>query len=142
MQIKFKINSELKDELVLEKLKLVLFKSMLKMQQLATINAPVDTGRLKNSINLNPSSPGFLKYNLADGTDYGVDVEYGTNPHFISPKNLEAWSRRVLKDQGAAFAVANKIARFGTPAQPFFRPALVQVKEIWVPRYFNQVLGK
>jgi len=129
-------------KLTIEQLKMVLFKSMIKMQELATINAPVDTGRLRNSINLRPATPGYKNYVLADGTDYGSHVEYGTKPHWTSAENLKGWSRRVLKDTGAAYAIAGAIAKRGTEAQPFFRPALDQVKIVWIPRYFNQVFNK
>lgn len=142
MKLKLNIQSELNRDATIDQLKMVLFKSMIKMQELATINAPVDTGRLRNSINLNPATPGFGSYVLSDGVEYGSSVEYGTSPHFTSPKNLTDWSRRVLRDEGAAFAIAAKIAKFGTEAQPFFRPALDQVKLVWIPRYFEQVLAK
>lgn len=130
------------DKEVVEKLKIVLFKSMIKMQQLATINVPVDTGRLRNSINLSPPRPGSSRYKLVAGSEYAAHVEYGTKPHWTSAENLKGWSRRVLKDEGAAYAVAGAIAKRGTEAQPFFRPALDQVKIVWVPRYFEQVFSK
>ncbi len=142
MKLKLNIQSELNKDLTFDQLRKVLFKSMIKMQELATINAPVDTGRLRNSINLNPATPGFDSYVLSEGTDYGPDVEFGTSPRIVNPAELKDWSRRVLKDENASFAVAAKIAKFGTPAQPFFRPALSQVKMVWMPRYFQQVLSK
>jgi len=142
MKINFNVKSQIDKELTINQLKQVLFKSMLKMQELATINCPVDTGRLRNSINLRPSTPGYTTYQLADGTDYGVNLEFGTSPHFTSASNLKDWSRRVLSDEKAAYAVRNAIAKRGTEAQPFFRPALIQVKKIWVKRYFEEVLGK
>jgi len=77
MRIKFNIQSEVNKELTIDQLKTVLFKSMIKMHELAAINCPVDTGRLRNSINLKPSTIGYTSYTLSDGTDYGVDVEYG-----------------------------------------------------------------
>ncbi len=138
MQIKFNIKGELKDEEIIEKIKLVLFKSMIKMQELATINCPVDKGRLRNSIHLNPTSPGYFRYFLRDGVQYGSDVEYGTSPHIIRPKSAKA-----LKFSSKGKTIfSKKINHPGTPAQPFFRPALDQVKTVWVGRYFEQVLGK
>lgn len=138
----FNIKNQISKKATVDQLKMVLFKSMVKMQELATINCPVDTGRLRTSINLKPSTFGYSKYLLIDGTDYGVDVEFGTSPHWTSAKNLQGWSRRVLNDKGAAFAIAAKIAKKGTEAQPFFRPALDQVKIVWVPRYYEQTLKK
>lgn len=142
MRLKFTIKSKTETEKALEGLKMVLFKSMIKMHELATINCPVDTGRLRSSIILKPMSPGYKDYVLSDGVDYGIHVEYGTSPHYLSPSNLKGWSRRVLGKESIAFAVANKIAREGTEAQPFFRPALDQVKNVWIKRYFEQEFRK
>jgi len=69
-------------------------------------------------------------------------VVHNTSPHITSAENLKGWSRRVLHNENAAYAVMKAIAKRGTEAQPFFRPSLDQVKTIWVPRYFNQILGK
>ena len=142
MNIKFNLKVKLNKEDIIEKAKLVLFHSMVKMHELATNNAPVDTGHLRASIKIFPSSPGAKSYVLADGVDYGIHLEFGTSPHYVSPKNLQAWAKRVLGNKNAAFAVARKIAIRGVEAKPFFRPALFQVKEIWIPRYFNQVFSK
>lgn len=111
----------------------VLFNAMNKMQNLAKQRAPVDTGRLRSSINLEPVRLAN-EYLLACGVDYGVYVEYGTSPHFPPISPLKKWSRRVLGNEGAAYAVRNKISKQGTPAQPFFRPALAEVKNIHLPR--------
>ena len=138
MRVKFNIQSEVKKEQTIEHLKMVLFRSMIKMHELAIINCPVDTSRLRNSIILKPTTPGYKKYVLADGVTYGIDVEFGTSPHYLSPENLKGWSRRVLKNEGAAFAVAAAIAKRGTEAQPFMRPSLDQVKNIWIKRYMEQ----
>ena len=142
MKIKFGVSSNIKKEETIKQAKLVLFKAMVKMHELATLNAPVDTGMLRSSIKLFPSTPGATEYVLADGVEYGIHLEFGTSPHYVSGKNLEAWAKRVLGNKGAAYAVARKIAMKGVEAKPFFRPALFQVKEIWIPRYFNQVFSK
>lgn len=142
MRLKFSIKSEVNSKEAVEHLKMVLFKSMVKMHELATINCPVDTGRLRTSIILKPTSPGYDQYMLSDGVDYGIHVEYGTSPHYMSPANLKGWSRRVLGKESMAFAVAAKIAKKGTEAQPWMRPALDQVKQIWVKRYFEREFSK
>lgn len=130
------------NDAVKEKLKIVLFKSMMKMTELAVINAPFDTGALSASINLQPPRPGYSRYILRAGKEYAADVEYGTSPHHVSPDDLAGWAKRVLGDEDKAFAVAEGIGRKGTEAQPFMRPALDQVKIVWVPRYFEQVFSK
>jgi len=141
MKLNFNIKTYIDKDLTIEQLKIVLFKSMLKMHELATMNCPVDRGRLQNSIILTPATPGYDSYLLADGVEYGEDVEYGTAPHMVAIKELKDWSRRVIGDEGAAYGVAAKIAKEGTDAQPFFRPAMDQVKNIWVERFTAQVFG-
>ncbi|MEK0335809.1 MAG: hypothetical protein QQN41_00030 [Nitrosopumilus sp.] len=142
MNLKFNINWEIKNRETEEKVKLVLFDCMVKMHELATINAPVDVGTLKASIKLFPSVPGFKSYVLADGVTYGIHMEFGTRPHYISAKHLKGWAKRVLGDEGAAYPVAKKIALLGVEAQPFMRPALDQVKNIWVERFWNREFNK
>ncbi len=109
MKIKISVNSKLNKGEVLNKLKKVLFNSMLKMHELAVTYVPVDTGRLRNSLNIFPFSPGFSKYEFAAGTDYAPHVEFGT---------------------------------IKTHAQPFMRPAFIQVKNIWVKRFLNKEFAK
>ena len=142
MKIKFNVNSKIKKEETIKQVKSVLFMSMVKMHELATLNAPVDTGLLRSTIRLFPSVPGATEYVLADGVEYGVDLEFGTSPHYVSGKNLESWAKKVLGNKGAAYAVARKIAKVGTEAQPFFRPALDQVKDVWIKRYWERELAK
>lgn len=121
--------------------KKVLWLSMHKMWELMLLRCPVDTGRLKNSININPKSSGFSNYTIADGVKYGVDVEYGTTPRYVDIDDLKGWAKRKLGDEGLAGAVQNKIAEKGQNAQPFFRPAISEVKSIWLPYYWHKVYG-
>ncbi|NOR84996.1 hypothetical protein GQ473_02670 [archaeon] len=67
-----------------EKAKLVLWKCMNKMDEIATRTVAVDTGRLKNSIHLTPMQKGAREYILSDGVDYGIHLEYGT--YKLSPQ--------------------------------------------------------
>ena len=137
MKLNFNIKSEVNKKLTIGQLQLVLFRSMLKMQELATINAPFDTGRLSASIHLTPSVEGYSSYLLSDGVDYGVDVEFGTSPHIIKPKG----NALKFKIDGKTI-FSRKVMHPGTEAQPFFRPALDQVRKIWIPRFVDQTLSK
>ncbi|MFW5902910.1 MAG: HK97 gp10 family phage protein [archaeon] len=139
MRINFKVSSEVDKEIALEKMKKVLFKSMMKMHELAVMKCPVDTGRLRESLSVTPMEEGHEEYNLTDGVKYGKDIEYGTSPHYVSPEALKGWSRRVLGDEGASYPVAKKIAQEGTNPQPYFRPALKEVKDIHVKKIFKRV---
>lgn len=138
LEIKWNINKKLTEE----QAKRVLFNCMLKLQELAVLNAPVDTGRLKSTIKFYPTASGFSEYVLTDGVDYGIHMEYGTVPHYVSAKHLKDWARRVLGDENAAYPVAKKIAEVGVEAHPFFRPALIQVKNIWVKRFMEKSFSK
>jgi len=132
---------------VLDKSKMVLFKSMVKMEELAKMRAPVDTGNLKNRIHLEPSFFGADVYVLSDGVIYGIDLEYGNRPHNVPLKPLINWVKRkgIRSDEGhqIAFAkyVQEKIRLEGVNAQPFFRPALHEVQFKWVPLITKQVFG-
>ena len=119
----------------------VLYRSMVKMEEIAKYKAPVDTGNLRARIHLNPAHPGANSYVLSDGVEYGIHVEYGTNPHYVPIKPLKEWSKRVLGDEDIAYAIRHKIAAKGTQAQPFFRPSVHEVMYKWLPRIKEQVFG-
>ncbi|WP_369183326.1 HK97 gp10 family phage protein [Streptomyces sp. Y1] len=80
---------------------------------------PVNTGRLRSSIQAVPAG-GRFRFSVTIGTNvtYAADVEYGTAPHVIVPKN-----KRALYWPGAAHPVA-KVNHPGTQARPFMRPAV------------------
>ena len=78
MNIKFRVNTELDDDVIRQMAKNVLWKSVLKIHALSSRIVPVDTGRLKGSLHVSPSASGSLKYRVGDGVNYGVHIEYGT----------------------------------------------------------------
>jgi HK97 gp10 family phage protein len=90
---------------------------------------PVNTGRLRSSIVQVPSG-GRFTFTVTIGTnvEYAADVEYGTAPHVIYPKDKKA-----LFWPGAAHPVA-KVNHPGTRAQPFMRPA-VALAETFLRKY-------
>ena len=102
------MKSELKPEILFSIQKDLLFQVMLKLQTLVKINAPVDTGRLRNSIKLEPIMKGAITYTVSDGVDYGVHQEYGT---------------------------------IKMMSHPFFRPALDEVYNYWIPKFWNDALS-
>ncbi len=51
--------------------------------------------------------------------DYAKFVEEGTAPHFPPIEPLKKWARRVLGDEGAAYAVQKKIGEKGTEPKKF-----------------------
>lgn len=94
---------------------------------------PVDTGRLRASI-VHRVEGGGRSVGMVIGTNvsYAADVEYGTAPHVIVPKN-----RKALYWPGAAHPVA-KVNHPGTRAQPFMRPA-VEMTPIFFRRNIERV---
>jgi len=135
MKISFSIQSKVDKELTIDQLRKVLFKSMIKMQELAVFNCPWDTGRLSGGIKIYPTTIGFNDYFLYDTVEYAEAIEFGTDPHIIKIKN-----KKVLANKKQGIIFGKEVKHPGTEAQPFFRPALDQVKGIWVARYFDQVL--
>lgn len=142
MRLSFKVTYEQGDVDLKEVGKRVLWRAMNKMHELATRYVPVNEGALKASIKLSPKYPGAVSYILSVGVDYGIHLEFGTRPHWIPIKPLKEWSRLVLGDEDAAYAVQAAIAKRGTRAQPFMRPAYLQVKDFWLEIFWNEELAR
>ncbi len=138
MKITFNVSSKIEKQEIFDKLQKVLFLSMIKMEELAVINCPVDTGRLRGSINMLPRSPGYSLYNLVAGVMYAAAIEFGTSPHVIMPVSKKALA---FKMDGKNIVV-KKVMHPGSEAQPFMRPALDQVKGIWIKKYFDRVFAQ
>ena len=88
---------------------------------------PVDTGRLRGSINTTvdtASVPLWAKVSTA--VLYANYVELGTRPHFPPPGALDTWARRHGFENG--FVVARIIAMKGTKARYMFRDGLEKAK--------------
>jgi hypothetical protein len=79
---------------------------------------PVDTGRLRDSLDAEVQGK-VLRVGSRD-VNYATDVEMGTAPHVIVPRNKKA-----LHWPGAAHPVA-KVNHPGTAPRPYLRPALLQ----------------
>lgn len=94
----------------------------LKIVSEAKKRCPVDTGRLRNSIHSDLTSDGF-GIRVGTNVNYAPDVEFGTKPHTIKPKDSEAL--RWEDENGEHFA--KKVEHPGTEAQPFLRPAIDKV---------------
>lgn len=79
---------------------------------------PVDTGRLRDSL-MSEVHGKTLRVGSRD-VNYATDVEMGTAPHVILPRNKKA-----LHWPGAAHPVA-RVNHPGTQPRPYLRPALLQ----------------
>lgn len=68
-------------------------------------------------------------------------VEYGSAPHYPPIEPLKNWARRVLGDEGAAYAVQQKIGKYGTPPRPFVRPGREAQRRYLAERGIGHRLG-
>ena len=97
-------------------------KSAIMVQGDARILVPVDTGRLRNSIayEVQPTGDGVVA-KVGTGVVYARYVEEGTAPHFPPVSAVAGWANRHGIEP---FLVARAIARHGTKARPYLKPAL------------------
>lgn len=89
----------------------------LRLQNELILACPVDTGVLRNSIKVIPSSDGFGL--IIWMVQYGKHVEFGVPPHIIRPKDKQA-----LKFKGGKkgeFVFAKTIKHPGSRPNPFIR---------------------
>lgn len=130
------LNLDRQAEMTKAEAKKVLYLSMKKMEQLAKIRAPVDTGILRRSINLTPKFEGAELYTLADGTEYGVHVEFGT------PSMIQAHGEHDPKNPVTDWEAKRKRGGGAGQTLPFMRPAKLEVEFIWVKHYWNKVFNQ
>ena len=84
------------------------------IQSRARENAPVDTGRLRNSIGIKSEGPRMRI--IGANTDYAEYVEKGTRPHFVPAQYIGGWAARHGFPAGSGLLVSGK-------AQPYMKPA-------------------
>lgn len=130
----------------IEKAKKVLWLSMHKMEELAKKFAPSYIGHLRRSINLSPISEGSTEYILSVAVSYAEDLEYGNTPRNVPIRPLLKWVERKGIRTGKSvypFAkyVQEKIRKEGVNAQPYMRPAKLEVETVWVKTYWAQVMA-
>ena len=99
-----------------ERLERALPEIAIRMQNELMLVAPVDTGRLKNSIKVKSTSEGLIIWMV----DYGKFVEFGTPPHIIKPTEKKALKFKVKKESGK-IVFAKKVRHPGTRPNPFIR---------------------
>ena len=115
-------------------LRTALNRSAIDIKETAKSEAPVAFGKLKGSIKHDVKKYEAMVW---ASEKYAPFVEYGTKPHFPPIAPLERWAQLKLGNSALAWAVAKKIARVGTEAQPFFFPA-VRSNVGNIQRYFEE----
>ena len=85
----------------------------------AQATVAVDTGNLKNSIGVDPVDD-WMGFEAGPTANYGADVEYGTEPHEIRPRDAKAlhWVDSEGQDM-----FRRRVWHPGTAPQPYMRPA-------------------
>ena len=94
-------------------------KTALEVERSAKQNAPVDTGTLRSSIQTAPA--GVAEYLVGTNIEYAPDVEFGTDPHVITPDEADALA---FEGSDGELVFTQRVEHPGTPAQPFLRPAV------------------
>ena len=95
---------------------------VIEAQRQLKANDTIVTGDLYNSLQTEASQQG-LRMAVGSTSEYAPYVEFGTGPHFPPPDAIRAWCRmRGIPDR-AVWPICLKIAREGTPEQPFLWPA-------------------
>ena len=100
--------------------------------------APKARGELTRSIIPERLGPG--RFRVTAGTDYAAVVELGGRPggwpsmraiiEWMRVRNIQPAGPHVRDERDLAFVLRRAIARRGTPAQPYLKPA---ADELWPP---------
>ena len=133
----FTSKSNIDKTIVLERLKKVLFQSMIDIREVAKRKAPFKTGFLRKEIKLFPESFGETEYELISGAPYSEPNEFGTSPYIILPDSKKA----LAFDVNGKKVFSKKVNHPGIRAQPFMRPALLLGKTQIVQNNYNRFFG-
>jgi len=89
--------------------------------------APVDTGRLRASITTDLiEKRGIPMVKVGTNVEYAPYVEFGTDPHVITPDSKEALQWTDPETGEPVFA--KRVEHPGTESQPFLLPAVDAVR--------------
>lgn len=97
-------------------------------QEIIIENGTSDTSGLL--ISGNPPYEEDNKIKISYDAPHAMPIEYGTEPHMPPVTPIMRWVQRKLgvhnrkKAYSIAWAIATKIKKHGTDAQPFLRPAM------------------
>ena len=86
------------------------------------VEAPVDTGRLRNSITILERKEGKIVVGV--NAKYGAALQGGTDPYWPPIEPLKRWARMKLGAESLAYAVQQKIAKEGITANPYVSRAI------------------
>ncbi len=127
---------------IVEKLEKALPEIARRIQNELTLAAPVDAGRLRNSIKVKAEGNSLVIWMVG----YGKFVEFGTPPHVITPENKKALKFEVGrierlkgKKKGKKEVIVKKVKHPGTRPNPFIRNILQnKLKKIIIEEIMKQ----
>lgn len=91
------------------------------------LEAPVDTGRLRQSIQIQAVDE--TSFYVGTNLNYAKHIQFGAPPHRPHWTSLLKWTRRKLgEDEARASQIFLKIAAEGTDANPFVDRAMDNVR--------------
>jgi len=144
-----------------QKVKAITAATALEISAEASQNAPVNLGKLKQSINAQKESEYFWTVNV--NVDYGAFVEFGTGAKVSVPSELseiaqaykgirggnfqelvdriEDWCKQKGIDIKAAYVIAVSILEKGIEPQPYLYPAFVKGKKQYLSDLQNTLLS-
>lgn len=107
------------------------------VQALARRFVPVDLGALRLSISKDIVQRGAqVIVHVGPTQPYGLDIEQGRPPHYVSPAALAPWAKRKGLNP---YAISKSIEKKGTRAQPYMGPALEKTEGLQ-DRYLDVAL--
>lgn len=115
-----------------EEVKNIVKETAFKIQANAKQKAPVDSGTLKRSIDVDIAND-ELSAKVFTNLEYAPHVEFGTAPHKIKVKDAS-----VLSNGSQVFG--KEVNHPGTPAQPFLFPAYEEEMQEYMDR-LERALG-
>lgn len=109
-------------------------RSLVTIESGAKQRVKVDQGELRNSISHQTSNRG-LSGRVGTNKVHGPPTEFGRRPGVMPPvEPIRRWAKRKGIDEDAAFPIARKIAREGTPPAPFLFPPFEEERPKFVRR--------
>jgi len=100
-------------------------------------NAPVDDGPLRATLTYETDVGGLeITVRVGSPIHYAPDVEYGTAPHTITPKDAEVL---VFEIEGET-VFTKRVEHPGTEPQPFLRPAFNDNIQ-WIKNRLNRAVA-
>jgi len=105
----------------------IIMRIAVELSNLMKEEAPVHTGRLRQSIQILGKEEG--KVVVGTNLKYAPRVQFGSDPRTPSIESLKRWAKLKLGAENLAYAIQMKIEEEGTEPNPFVSRAVERLKE-------------